>query len=244
MCAFGQRKQGAAMSANIPRFRSGDLQVAGLKRVPRVKFCGITTATDARAACAAGADALGLVFYPPSPRAVTPEQALEIVQVAQPLVSIVALFVNPQPAEVERVLARVSIDILQFHGEESRTFCEQFGRPYIKACRVQGPEALSQLRRDHPRARAYLCDTYCSDAVGGTGHVFDWQWLAEHDNRDVVLAGGLHADNVERAIATVKPGAVDVSSGIESTPGRKAEPAMQAFIAAVRRYSTQTVQTL
>lgn len=217
--------------------------MSGLRPVPRVKFCGITTASDARMACAAGADALGLVFYAPSPRAVSVEQALDIVLATQPLVSIVALFVNPQRAEVERVLATVSIDILQFHGEETRAFCEQFGRPYIKACRLREPATLAEVRRDHPGARAYLCDTYRKEAVGGTGHAFDWQWLAELDNSDILLAGGLHAGNVGRAIAIAQPGAVDVSSGIESAPGRKAEHAMHAFISAVRSSSAKTVQT-
>ncbi len=201
----------------------------------RVKMCGITRPADAEAAAAAGADALGVVFYPASPRAVTPSVAGEIAQAAGPFVTLVALFVDPTVAAVEQVILAMRPDLLQFHGGEPAAFCDRFGVPYLKALRVgdraPAPEELAAF----PGARGLLFDTLDPAAHGGTGRSFDWNLLAAGPLRHGVLAGGLHAGNVESAIRRVRPWAVDVSSGIEASPGIKDAGKMQEFMRAVWR---------
>jgi len=200
----------------------------------RVKICGITRPGDAQVAAQAGADAVGLVFWAQSKRAVSVALAQEICRVLPPFVSAVGLFVNPEPDWVETVVAQVPLDILQFHGDESPVFCESWQRPYIKALRV---ESAAQLRADMARyvsARALLLDAVHDGQFGGTGATFDWEQVPADLASKVVLAGGLDADNVASGIQLLQPCAVDVSSGVESEPGIKDASKIQRFIQAAR----------
>jgi phosphoribosylanthranilate isomerase len=203
----------------------------------RVKICGITRPSDARAAAEAGADAIGLVFYPPSPRYLSAERALEIRDALPPFVQTVALFVNPDAAQVAQVIGRVRPGMLQFHGEETAQFCRQFGMPYIKACRVgggvrQGVDLLEYLR-PFSSAAAWLVDSYVPE-YGGVGERFDWSIVPRPLERPLVLSGGLAPDNVGEAIRRMRPWGVDVSSGVESAKGVKDRGKIGAFIAEVR----------
>lgn len=200
----------------------------------RVKICGITRLEDALAAIAAGADALGFVFYAPSPRAVSAQQAAAIVQALPPLVTTVGLFVDASRAEIEQVLAEVPLDLLQFHGEESNADCRQFGRPWIKALRVRPGEDVAQRLRGWPDARGYLLDAWHPSAPGGTGHRFDWSQVPTGVDKPLILAGGLDPDNVVDAIRQTRPYAVDVSGGVESARGIKDAAKINAFMAGVR----------
>ena len=198
----------------------------------RVKICGITRPADARAAAGAGADAIGLVFYPPSPRYLNAERALEIRDALPPFVQTVALFVNPDAAQVAQVLGRVRPSMLQFHGEETPEFCAQFGMPFVKAARVRpGVDALEYLR-PFSRAAAWLFDSHVPE-YGGVGESFDWSLLPVTD-RPVILSGGLSQANVTEAIRRVRPWGVDVSSGVESAKGIKDAARIAAFMAEVR----------
>ena len=203
----------------------------------RVKICGITRPSDARAAADAGADAIGLVFYPKSPRFLAVERALEIRDALPPFVQTVALFVNPDAAQVAQVIGRVKPAMLQFHGEETPRFCEEFGLPYIKACRVKsgvggGVELLKYLR-PFSRAAAWLLDSHVEE-YGGVGERFDWSLVPAVRERPLVLSGGLTAANVAEAVRRVKPWGVDVSSGVESAKGIKDAVKIAAFVAEVR----------
>lgn len=203
----------------------------------RVKICGITRPSDARVAAEAGADAIGLVFYPPSPRYLSAERAREICDALPPFVQTVALFVNPDAAQVAQVIGRVRPGILQFHGEESAQFCGQFGMPYIKACRVghgvrQAGDLLEYLR-PFSSAAGWLLDSHVAE-YGGVGERFDWSIVPRHLARPLVLSGGLAPDNVAEAIRRVRPWGVDVSSGVESAKGVKDPEKVGAFIAEVR----------
>lgn len=200
----------------------------------RVKICGVRSAVVARQACEAGADAIGLVFYPHSSRAVSVSQAAEVINVTQALVTTVGLFVDPEADEVARVLDRCALDCLQFHGSESAAFCEQFGRPYIKAISMRPQVDIHAILREHQRARAVLFDAWRPDAPGGTGDTFAWERIPKLQ-RPWILAGGLTADNVAAAIAQVKPQAVDVSGGVENASGEKDPERMQQFMNAVRQ---------
>jgi phosphoribosylanthranilate isomerase len=181
----------------------------------RVKICGITSTKDAKSACDAGADAIGLVFYPPSSRYVTKEQAAEIVASLPPFVTVVALFVNASKNDIADVLAHVSIDIIQFHGDEDESFCASFQRDYIKAIRMKDGLDLYALDKHYSSARALLLDTYKKGIPGGTGDVFNWDKVPHDLRLPIILAGGLVADNVAQAIGQVQPYAVDVSGGVE-----------------------------
>jgi len=199
----------------------------------RVKICGITRTQDARAAAEAGADAIGLVFYPPSPRYLSVERAVEIRDALPPFLQTVALFVNADAAQIAQVIGRVHPAMLQFHGDESAEFCGQFGLPYVKACRVQrGVDALAYLR-PYARAAAWLVDSHVPE-YGGVGESFDWSLVPAVRARPLILSGGLDAGNVGRAIRAVRPWGVDVSSGVESAKGLKDAAKMTAFIAEVR----------
>jgi phosphoribosylanthranilate isomerase len=203
----------------------------------RVKICGITRTQDARAAAQAGADAIGLVFYPPSPRYLSGERAVEIRDALPPFVQTVALFVNADAAQVAQVIGRVRPAMLQFHGEETPEFCAQFGMPYVKACRVKsgvtsGIDALEYLR-PFSRAAAWLFDSYVPE-YGGVGEAFDWSLLPAARERPVILSGGLSRENVAEAIRRVRPWGVDVSSGVESAKGIKDAAKIAAFMAEVR----------
>jgi phosphoribosylanthranilate isomerase len=200
----------------------------------RIKICGITRPEDAQAAVANGVDAIGLVFYGKSPRAVTVEQAQRIVAVVPPFVSVVALFVDELADEITRILDSVQIDLIQFHGDEAPAFCQQFGRPWVKALRVRPDTNLEETCQTYQNARGVLLDSWQEGVPGGTGRVFDWQLASNELLLPVVLAGGLHADNVGSAIARVQPAAVDVSSGVEQSPGIKDAGKIRRFVAAVR----------
>ena len=199
----------------------------------RIKICGVTTPAAALAACDAGADALGLVFYAPSRRAVSVAQAVEILAAMPPLVTSVGLFVDPEAPEVEAVLADCALDCLQFHGQENAEFCRQFGRPYIKAVSMRPEVDIEAVLAEHRAARAFLFDAWREDAPGATGETFDWRRLPEI-RRPWMLAGGLTADNVGAAIRQLAPPAVDVSGGVESAPGTKDPVRIRQFVAAVR----------
>ena len=203
----------------------------------RVKICGITRTQDARAAAQAGADAIGLVFYPPSPRFLSVERAVEIRDALPPFVQTVALFVNADAAQVSQVLGRVHPGALQFHGEETPQFCAQFGVPWIKAARVKsgvstGVDLLEYLR-PYSQATAWLLDSYV-EAYGGVGERFDWSLVPAVRERPLILSGGLERHNVAEAVRRVRPWGVDVSSGVESAKGIKDAARIAAFIAEVR----------
>jgi phosphoribosylanthranilate isomerase len=200
----------------------------------RIKICGITRQEDALAVAASGADALGLVFYGASPRAVTVDQAAAIAGVVPPFVSIVALFVDEPIASIERILETVPIDLIQFHGDESPEFCQQFGRPWIKALRVKPGLDIADACRKYHRARGVLLDSWQAGVPGGTGQSFDWDLAPDNLTLPIVLAGGLHSQNVGDAIRTLHPAAVDVSGGVERSPGIKDADKIHHFIAAVR----------
>ena len=199
----------------------------------RVKICGITRPADADSAARAGADAVGLVFYPPSPRFVSIERAVEVRSALPPFVQSVALFVNPDAAQVAQVLGRVGPSLLQFHGEETREFCTQFGVPYIKACRVAAGVDLLKYLRAFPDASGWLVDAFV-DGYGGKGKRFDWSLVPGQRDRPLILSGGLARDNVREAIRRVRPWGVDVSSGVESAKGVKDSAMISAFIEEVR----------
>ncbi len=201
----------------------------------RVKICGITRPEDALAAVRQGADAIGLVFYPPSPRAVTPQQAAAIANSVPPFVTVVGLFVNAGRETVADVLARARLDLLQFHGDESPEQCEGHGRPYIKAVRMRDEVDLHQLSEQYAGAAGLLLDTYMKGRPGGTGEAFDWERIPRDLAGYLVLAGGLNADNVEQAIRQVRPYAVDVSGGVEEAKGIKDVSKIEAFMRGVGR---------
>lgn len=192
----------------------------------RVKICGITTASAAHQAAQVGADALGLNFYPASPRYLADLQlAREIALAAGPFVCVVGLFVNPEPSEVKRVLEQVPLGLLQFHGEEDDAFCKQFHRPYLKALRMKPDWDVNQAIKAYPNAVGVLLDAYCAHSPGGTGETFDWARVPKQAPKPIVLAGGLTPDNVAQAITQVQPWAVDVSGGVECQRGIK-DPAL------------------
>jgi len=199
----------------------------------RIKICGITRAEDARAAAQAGADAIGLVFYPASPRCLSLEWARQLTTELPPFVSTVALFVNPAAAEVYTVLERVRPALLQFHGDEDPVFCAQFGVPYIKACRVKPGVDLLEYLRPYSGAAGWLLDSHVEE-YGGIGESFDWSLVPTERTRPLVLSGGLSRENVGEAVRRVRPWAVDVSSGVESSKGIKDAARIAAFIAEVR----------
>ncbi len=201
----------------------------------RVKICGITRVEDALAAGRAGADAIGLVFYPPSPRHVASSKAAVISRAAGSFVTTVGLFVNPDADTVRKVLDDVALDRLQFHGEESEEFCRQFGVPYIKALRAKPGTDFEQSVAAYPSAAGILLDSYKPGVAGGTGEVFDWALIPAGLRESIILAGGLDSQNVAAAIQEIHPDAVDVSGGVESAPGIKSDDKIRAFIEAVNR---------
>ena len=200
----------------------------------RIKICGITRVEDARIAVELGADAIGLVFYAPSPRSVGLDQARAIVAAIPPFVTIVGLFVDPAQDQVESVLRRCSLGLLQFHGDEAPDFCNGFGLPYIKAARVGADADLVQYLSPYHAAQGWLLDAYHEQLYGGTGESFDWTLIPRDLARPVILSGGLTPDNVGAAVRQVRPWAVDVSGGVESAKGIKDAAKIAAFIAGVR----------
>ena len=200
----------------------------------RVKICGITREEDAAEALSLGADALGVVFYPNSPRSVTVEQAQAIRGAVSGLGMMVGLFVDPSAEEVEAVLDAVPLNLLQFHGKETPAFCRQFGRPYLKAVAMSADVNLVREAERFHTANALLLDSSHEGQFGGTGSSFDWDWVDRALADRVVLAGGLHPDNVAEAVRQVRPAAVDVSSGVELAKGIKDPDSMRAFIEAAK----------
>lgn len=200
----------------------------------RVKICGFTRIGDALAAAQLGVDAIGLVFYPKSPRAVTVEQARRIVLALPPFVTTVGLFVDAGAAEIEAVLRRVPLDLIQFHGAETPADCARFGRPYIKAIRMTPEVDLHREAERFYTAQGLLLDAYHPGASGGTGRRFDWDRIPKDLEKPLILAGGLDPDNVRAAIERVRPWAVDVSSGVECGKGIKDPIKMAEFLHEVR----------
>ncbi|ABA57527.1 phosphoribosylanthranilate isomerase [Nitrosococcus oceani ATCC 19707] len=199
----------------------------------RVKFCGITRREDAIQAIRLGADAIGLVFYPESPRAVSPQQAYQIVRELPPFVTVVGLFVNAASCYLQQILDKVPIDILQFHGEESPEECGYYGRSYIKAIRMAEGVDLPSLARSYESASALLLDAYQAGVPGGTGRAFDWRRIPKNFSKAVILAGGLTPENIAQAVRQVRPYAVDVSGGVERIKGVKDAAKMAAFMRGV-----------
>lgn len=212
----------------------------------RAKICGITRVEDAQAVVQAGADAIGLVFYPPSPRAVTAEQAKVISEVVPAFVTVTALFVNPTAEEVQSLLDTARIDLIQFHGDEDDGFCQQFNRPYIKAVRVRQASDVVEACLRFPGALSLLLDAYKPGVPGGTGESFDWSLIPEQLNKSIILAGGLDPQNVATAIRDVRPFAVDVSGGVEAEgpngvqKGIKDASKIQAFMNEVYHVSFES----
>lgn len=213
----------------------------------RSKICGLTSRGDALAAAESGADAIGLVFFATSSRCVSVATAREIAAAVGPFVTVVGLFVDAEPRYVREVLRAVPIQLLQFHGAETPEYCEAFERPYIKALKVkpvvdsQSEQALEDSRRHvleqarrYGSARGILLDTLSAKGQGGTGESFNWQCVPNVDTINWILAGGLHPGNVRKAVRMVQPYAVDVSSGVELSPGVKDPGKVRLFVEGVK----------
>jgi len=200
----------------------------------RVKICGITRFEDALAAIKAGADALGFVFYPPSPRDIDVAQARRIVAQLPPFVTTVALFVNADRDTIAEVVQQVKIDLLQFHGNECPDYCAAHGRPWIKAIRMKDDVDLLKASKDYHQASALLLDAYKPGVPGGTGDSFDWERIPEKLAQRIVLAGGLTPENVAEAVRRVHPYAVDVSGGVEAVKGIKDQQKIKQFMRGVQ----------
>ena len=201
----------------------------------RVKICGITRPEDGYEAARLGVDAIGLVFYPKSPRHVTIEQAKSICQALPGFVTFVSLFLDADADMVKHVIDDIPIDLIQFHGNETAEFCESFKRPYIKALGMSGNNQLQQQAQQYAKAKALLLDSHAVGKAGGTGETFDWKSVPTEQTQAIILAGGLTPDNVAQAIQQVRPFGVDLSSGVEAKPGIKDAAMMAQLIKEVRR---------
>lgn len=199
----------------------------------KIKVCGLTRPQDVQAAVKAGVDAIGFVFTA-SPRRISIERAIELSAYATGGVLRVGLFLDQDRSEIEKVTAAVPLDILQFHGSESERECSAFKLPWLKAVAMEDANSIMRAERDFPGAAGLLLDSHSKGKRGGSGQLFDWS-LARPVMKPIWLAGGLNADNVKRAIRTVRPYAVDVSSGVESEPGIKDSSRISAFVEAVRQ---------
>lgn len=200
----------------------------------RVKICGITRVDDAVAAIGAGADAIGLVFAPASPRYIDSVRARQICAAVPPFVCVVGLFMNAAPDAITAVLGDVPLDLLQFHGDESAKECARYGRPYIKAVPMGGGADIVAYAGRYDGAQGFLLDSHAAGGAGGRGKVFDWDAVPPTFNKPLVLAGGLNPDNVAEAIVRVRPYGVDVSSGVEAAKGIKDAAKLAAFMRGVR----------
>ena len=205
----------------------------------RTKICGMTRVEDALVAAQAGVDAIGLVFYAKCPRAVSVAQAQDIIAALPPFVSSVGLFVNASRAEVEAVLSQVPLDVLQFHGDEAPADCAGFARPYFRALRMQPGADIAGLAAQYSAAQGILLDAWVPGVHGGTGERFDWASIPHSLAKPLILAGGLNADNIRQAIEQVQPWAVDVSGGVEASPGIKDADKMRKFLYAVQMQNAQ-----
>ena len=201
----------------------------------RVKICGITRVEDARAVVDAGADAIGLVFYPPSSRNIDPQEAAEIANAVSAFVSVTGLFMDATPMFIEQVIKAVPLGLLQFHGNETPEDCRRYGKPYIKAAGIGGIEDYPRFSERYSDAVGLLLDSHDAGEAGGTGKVFDWSRFPRESSSPLILAGGLHPDNVGAAIEAVSPYAVDLSSGVESAPGIKDSAKIQMLMNEVKR---------
>ena len=199
-----------------------------------VKICGVTRIEDGLAAARAGASAIGLVFYVPSPRCVTRAQARQIVGALPPSITTVGVFVDPEEEEVRRTIAEVPLQLLQFSGAERPEFCRRFGQPYIKAVHMRAGVDLLQYARDYHDAKALLLDAYVEGLHGGSGVPFDWNLIPRGVPLPVILSGGLTVANIKDAVRRARPDGVDVSSGVESAKGVKDAAKIAAFIKGVR----------
>ncbi len=202
--------------------------------IVRTKICGITSIKDALVAAEAGADAIGLVFYAKSPRAVSIQQARAIIAALPPFVTTVGLFVNASRCEVSETLEAVPLDTLQFHGDETPEDCQGFQKPWYKALRVRAGEDIAAQAARFSGASAILLDTFVAGVPGGTGELFDWSLIPANLPKPLILAGGLTAQNVQQAISQVSPFAVDVSGGVELRKGVKSPDAVHQFVRQVR----------
>ena len=200
----------------------------------KIKICGITNLEDALLAAELGADALGFIFYPKSPRKVAPETAREIIAQLPPFVASVGVFVDEAATVVQELVARVGLDWVQLHGQESPEYCRNLGRRVIKGFRIKDENSLMELEPYRDAVQAFLLDTYKKGQVGGTGTTFDWRLALEAKQYgQIILAGGLTPENVAQAIAAARPQAVDAASGTEAAPGRKDPAKLRAFFRAV-----------
>ena len=200
----------------------------------QVKICGITNVADARVAAEAGADMIGLMFYDGSPRHIPLATAVDISRALSPFVLRVGVFVNPEEAQVKEAIAACGLNLLQFHGDEASDFCTQFGLMSVKVLRMRDAESLQTLADF--KTDAFLLDAYSQSGLGGTGEKFNWDLAvaAQKFGKPIFLAGGLTPENVADAVQQVRPFAVDVSSGVEASPGKKDAAKVRAFIQAVR----------
>ena len=204
----------------------------------RIKICGITRLVDALEAVSCGVDALGFVFYKPSPRFVSIDQVQDIVKNMPAFVSKVGLFVDASTDEVLNILSQIDLEYLQFHGDENEAYCVQFSKPYIKALRIKPDTDIVEIISKYKSAAAILIDAWHPDLAGGTGETFDWtllQGLPKENIPAIILAGGLDPSNVNAAVHLLKPYAVDVSSGVEESPGIKLAEKIRNFVCEVNR---------
>lgn len=207
----------------------------------RIKICGLRRPQDVQVAVDLGVDAIGLVFCAASPRHLDAGQAAALAQQIPAFVSLVALFLDPEPDLVASVLEQVQPELLQFHGQETASFCRSFGRRYMKAISMgQGAAPPEQQMREHGQACGFVLDSHAPGGMGGSGQGFDWARVPAQAGGRVVLAGGLHPGNVAEAVRSARPYAVDVSSGVESAPGIKSAAKMADFVRAVRAADATT----
>ena len=195
-----------------------------------VKICGITSSAQARMVAAAGADAIGLVLYDKSSRHVDLDLAVEIKNAISEDVVCIALLVNAEEKFVREVISKLSPHFIQFHGDESPNFCHQFNYPFIRAVRMSKELKMAKILSSYKPSGGFLFDAWHADHYGGTGHVFDWNRLPVNLDFPLILAGGLNPDNVSSAVRAVGPAMVDVSGGVESSPGVKDEHKVREFI--------------
>lgn len=205
-----------------------------IKARVRIKMCGMTQPQDVHHAAMLGVDAIGVILYDKSPRGLSVENAHTVLADVPLFLTVVGVFVNPTPADVETAIHTLPLHVLQFHGEEDASFCEQFGLPYIKAIHADALADLAPIVKTYARASALLIDTPCSEQRGGSGKPFEWQPLKGQGNMPVILAGGLNACNVARAVSIMHPFAVDVCSGVEAHLGKKDVHQMTDFVHALR----------
>ncbi len=218
------------------------MDVSSPPKRTRIKICGFTDTEQAQWAARMGIDALGLVFYPPSPRAIDSSQAQAIIRCLPPFITIVALFVNETAERINQILKHTGIDMIQFHGDESPEFCRSFTRPFIKAIRVREDTDIIAESKRYAGARGLLLDAWHPDNHGGTGTQFNWDQIPKQCELPLILAGGLTPDNIQYALQTSQLDTVDISSGVESAKGQKSPEKMATFLQQIRQFDqTKTI---